>query len=122
MKVRSLLKDSEKNTTDQKTSPVLHKAGASHDNTPSSYDKPYPERWPLELHEDCVGRDLEQDVGDEEHHVCHIVVSPRHVEIFLKALDLCISQIGTVINEVSCDQSRRRDEPTDQCWRSDTAT
>jgi hypothetical protein len=27
-----------------------------------------------------------------------------------------------VINEVSCDPSRRRGELTDQCWRSDTAT
>ena len=102
MKMRSLLKDSEKNTTDQKASPVLHKTGTSHDNTPSSYDEPYPERWSLELHEDCVGRDLQQDVRDEEHHVCHVVVRPRHFEVFLKALNLRVAQIGTVINEISC--------------------
>ena len=93
----NLLKDSKKNTTDQKAGPVLYESGASHHNTPSSYNEPNPERRSLELHEDRVGRDLEQDVWDEEHHVCHVVVRARHFEIFFKTFDLCISQVGTVI-------------------------
>ena len=93
----NLLKNSEKNTTDQKAGPVLHKAGASHDNTPSSHDESNPERGSLKFHENRVGRDLEQDVWDEEHHVCHVVVRARHFEIFFKTFDLCISQVGIVI-------------------------
>jgi len=97
----NLLKHPQKDTADEKASPVLYESGAKHDDSPSSHNETYPEGRFLEFHENRVCRDFEQDVRDEEHHVCHIVVRPFHIEIFLEALDLCVAEVGTEVDEIS---------------------
>lgn len=99
--VINLLEYSKKHTADQKAGPVCHKPSAEHDDTPGSHNEPDPKRRSLELHEDRVRRYFKQDVRDEEHHVCNIVVGASHVQVFLETFDFCISEIGTNVNNLS---------------------
>lgn len=107
LQVVCLLKDTEEQTTDEKTGEVLDKAGAHHNDTPGGDNESDPLRRFLESDKDGVGRDLKENVRDEEEHVGDIVVGTRHAQVKLKALDLRISKIGAIQKRQSLPNSEK---------------
>ena len=61
-------------------------------HTPAEHYSTYPDRWSklLEYH---VTWDFEEDIRDEEHEQCDIVVFSFHLEVFREALDLGIADV-----------------------------
>ena len=61
-------------------------------HTPTEHYCTYPNRWSklLQYH---VAWDFEEDVRDEEHEQCDIVVFPFHLEVFREALDFGIADV-----------------------------
>ena len=88
------LGNAQKDSSDEKTSIILNDSHQGHHEAPCYHDRRKPDAW-TELFEEQVGGDFEGGVCEEEDGETPVVLVRTHFEIFLKAFDLCISDISS---------------------------
>jgi hypothetical protein len=84
----------EKDACDKKTRVILDNTHQRHHDTPSDHNCRKPNAR-SELLEEEVGGDFEGGVCEEEDGKAPVVLIGSHVEIFLEAFDLCISDVSS---------------------------
>jgi hypothetical protein len=86
------LGDPEKDACDKQTMVVLNNAHKCHDDTPRDHDCRKPDAWTKLLEEQIRG-DFEGGIREEEDGETPVVLIRTHVEILLKAFNLCIADV-----------------------------